>query len=349
MRTNTAWENFSGRPVGLVIFPQWKRIAKLCIVVFVFIGRAHGQSPSTITDISPKQVGRPVLQITSPANRSIVNPGRAVSVSVTSPANASFAQVAVIGEDPIGFSSIQTSVPAMFSFTIPTDLACREYALTALGITASGQTVESNPLTIDIERPDLPVSISVQTQNIIFSNPGETSPILLLATFSDGSILDVTESSNVAYSSTNTSVAVVDAHGIVTSVAPGEPSVTATYTQNGHSVQTTIAITVPPYALNPSVPSLSFGNQNVGTSSPTQQVTLTNATNGPMEIVSLSTTGDFSKTDNCTSSSPLSVKGTCTVNVTFTPTRSGLRNGSVSIYNSFAVSPLLIPMTGSGN
>jgi hypothetical protein len=179
MRTNAAWENFSDRPVGLAILPEWKRIAFLCIVVFVFVGRAYGQSPPKITDISPKQVRPPALQITSPANSSIVNPGQAVSVSVTSPANTSFMQVAVIGEDPIGFSSIQTGVPATFSFAIPANVASRKYTLTAFGIAASGQNVESNPILIDVERPDLPVSISVQTRNIIFSGPGETSPIVL--------------------------------------------------------------------------------------------------------------------------------------------------------------------------
>jgi hypothetical protein len=304
--------------------------------------------PLALATVCAGQQSQPLLQITSPTAGTVVNPGQTMTVAVTSPASASFSQVAVIGEDPIGFSSIATSVPAQFSFTIPTDIACRTYMLTAVGTTASGQSAESATILIDVERPDLPTSLSALLPGITFEAQGEQSPAVILATFSDGSVLDVTESSNVAYSSSNTSIAMVDAAGTVTGVAAGSASVRATYTQGTQSVQVAIPVTVPPPVLSPSPASLTFGSQSVGTSSSAQTLTLTNVSNGAIKVLSLSTTGDFSETDNCVSSSPLAATSTCTINVTFTPIAGGPRAGSVTIANSFNNLPMVIPLTGTG-
>src|SRR6266403_4192400 len=102
----------------------------------------------------------PQLQITSPANGTIINPEQTISVTVTSPANVTFRQVAVIGGDPVGLSSTATSVPAQLTLTIPSDISCGELMLTAQGVTTSGQSVESATILVDVERPDLPISLS---------------------------------------------------------------------------------------------------------------------------------------------------------------------------------------------
>jgi hypothetical protein len=293
--------------------------------------------------------GAPTIQISSPASGTIVNPGQNVQVIVISPSDVTFTQVAVIAEDPIGFSIVQASVPVQFSFTIPANISCGSYSLTASGITTSGQSVSSDLILIDVERPDMPLSISTPTPVVTISTPGEESPISVVATFAGGSILDVTNSSNLTYSSSQTSIATVDANGIVTAVAPGQTSVLATYTQGNQSTQAGVGIIVSTPSLTPSAYSVSFGNQNVGTSSGTQQLTLTNTANGPLQIISLSATGDFSETDNCTSSSPLSPGGTCTVNIAFTPTVMGPRTGAIKIANTSSIIPVSILMTGMGN
>jgi hypothetical protein len=53
----------------------------------------------------------------------------------------SFTSVGVIGWDPFGISDLATSatsVPAQFSFTVPVQIACGNYAFSADGTTASG-------------------------------------------------------------------------------------------------------------------------------------------------------------------------------------------------------------------
>src|SRR6266550_4478802 len=73
------------------------------------------------------QQSQPLLQITSPADGRLFSPGQSVSVSVTSPAGIQFAQVFVIGEDPLGFSNIASSAPSQFTLLIPVNLSPRKY------------------------------------------------------------------------------------------------------------------------------------------------------------------------------------------------------------------------------
>ncbi|HEV2348299.1 MAG TPA: choice-of-anchor D domain-containing protein [Terriglobia bacterium] len=96
--------------------------------------------------------------------------------------------------------------------------------------------------------------------------------------------------------------------------------------------------------------SLTFANQNVGTVSATQAVTLTNTGTGPMGSIVISVTGDFAETDNCptTASSVLAVSASCTINVTFNPVHLGALTGQVSIFNDSLFSPVLLALSGTG-
>ena len=62
--------------------------------------------------------------------------------------------------------------------------------------------------------------------------------------------------------------------------------------------------------------SLTFGSQQVGTTSASQAITLTNNQSSAVTSLSVSTSGDFGQTNNCGSS--LAANSSCTINVTFT-------------------------------
>jgi Abnormal spindle-like microcephaly-assoc'd, ASPM-SPD-2-Hydin len=107
----------------------------------------------------------------------------------------------------------------------------------------------------------------------------------------------------------------------------------------------------PVATLNPT--SVNFDNQNVGTSSSTQAVTLTNTGTIPLTITSITLTGtnasDFAQTNTCpVSPGTLAVNGSCTLNVTFTPATTGARNASISISDNAAGSPQIVPLSGIG-
>src|SRR5581483_7982694 len=100
----------------------------------------------------------------------------------------------------------------------------------------------------------------------------------------------------------------------------------------------------PSIAVNPS--SLSFGSQTVGSATGAQSVTVTNSGNQAAAVSSISTSGDFAQTNNCGSSLPAGAS--CTVNVTFTPTATGARTGTLSIASNAPGSPATVALSGSG-
>jgi hypothetical protein len=109
---------------------------------------------------------------------------------------------------------------------------------------------------------------------------------------------------------------------MVTALGVGNALISVTDSGNVHI---TIPTTVLPQALDPSASSLNFGSQTVGIGSNPQQISLTNKIDGPVKILGLNITGDFSEKDNCRSLSPLVAGSKCTINVTFTPTEVGPR------------------------
>ncbi|HET6178188.1 MAG TPA: choice-of-anchor D domain-containing protein [Candidatus Sulfotelmatobacter sp.] len=97
-------------------------------------------------------------------------------------------------------------------------------------------------------------------------------------------------------------------------------------------------------SLSPS--GLSFPNQNVGTTSASQPVTLTNNQSVALNITNVAATGDFAESDNCVSSSPIAPNGTCIMHVTFTPTAAGTRTGSLNITDDAGNQSA--PLSGTG-
>ena len=92
---------------------------------------------------------------------------------------------------------------------------------------------------------------------------------------------------------------------------------------------------------------LTFANQAIGTTSPEQRVTLTNAGAAPLAITSIATSGDFAETNDCGSS--LSIGKACTANVTFAPTAAGLHTGTLSFTNNGSGVPQALVLSGTGS
>ncbi len=90
-----------------------------------------------------------------------------------------------------------------------------------------------------------------------------------------------------------------------------------------------------------------FGKQKVGTTSPSQTVTMTNNGRSALTIASMKTNGQFRETSTCSTS--LAAKATCTISVTFSPTSTGLKSGTVQINDSASTKPQVIALSGSGD
>src|SRR5204863_8828803 len=95
--------------------------------------------------------------------------------------------------------------------------------------------------------------------------------------------------------------------------------------------------------------SLSFGNQSVGAISAAQTVTITNTGTSTLVINSITASGDFVQTNTCSAKlNILNVNESCTASVSFQPTASGARSGSLSINDNASGSPQSVALSGTG-
>jgi hypothetical protein len=92
---------------------------------------------------------------------------------------------------------------------------------------------------------------------------------------------------------------------------------------------------------------LAFGNENVGSTSTGQTVTLTNVGTAALTGVSVTTSSAmFTQTNTCAASVPPG--GNCTIGVKFAPTAAGVAQGSVTITDSAGDSPQPVSLAGTG-
>jgi hypothetical protein len=90
---------------------------------------------------------------------------------------------------------------------------------------------------------------------------------------------------------------------------------------------------------------LKFNNQPAGSTSAAQTATLMNGTGAEITLGKITTTGDFAQTNNC--GSTLNNGAYCTFSVTFTPTGTGVRLGTVQVAFNGSGSPTILSLLGS--
>ena len=94
---------------------------------------------------------------------------------------------------------------------------------------------------------------------------------------------------------------------------------------------------------------LTFSAQNIGTTSAAQSVTLHNTGKALLTIASIATSVNFGSTNTCAGS--VAPGGSCTIKVTFSPTATGLLNGTLTITdnsNAVAGTKQTVALPGTG-
>jgi hypothetical protein len=97
-------------------------------------------------------------------------------------------------------------------------------------------------------------------------------------------------------------------------------------------------------ALQPT--SITFPTQAMKTTSSPVGIAVTSTGEIPLNIGTITITGDFAETDNCANTT-LPTNASCTINVTFTPTAAGTRTGTLTINDNALNAPQTVPLTGS--
>jgi hypothetical protein len=116
-----------------------------------------------------------------------------------------------------------------------------------------------------------------------------------------------------------------------------------TVTVNGTGVAATPIVSLSPTSLN-------FGDQTLSTTSTVRSIILTNTGSGTLTVTSVVASGDFAvvtvPVTNCGGS--VASLGTCSLNVTFTPTATGGRSGTITVTDNAAGSPHIATVQGVG-
>lgn len=89
-----------------------------------------------------------------------------------------------------------------------------------------------------------------------------------------------------------------------------------------------------------------FGNVKVGESSPARELIITSSGTSPLEIRTISVSGDYNGNQNCPK--VLEVGKSCTLTGRFKPKAKGARPGSITITSNAPDSPTVIPLSGNG-
>jgi chitodextrinase len=99
-----------------------------------------------------------------------------------------------------------------------------------------------------------------------------------------------------------------------------------------------------------SASSIDFGNQSVGTTSPSRAITLTNSGSASLTVSTATVTGgnasDFAQTNNCVGT--LAPGSGCTISATFTPSVAATRSATITIADNAPGSPHTIALVGTG-
>jgi N-acetylneuraminic acid mutarotase len=102
-----------------------------------------------------------------------------------------------------------------------------------------------------------------------------------------------------------------------------------------------------PLTLTFSASSLNFGLLQIGLTSPSQTVTVTSVSGHSVDFTSIASSGDYAQTHTCPTT--MTAGTSCTITITFTPSKTGTRSGAVILKDNSPGSPTqTITLTGTG-
>ncbi len=284
--------------------------------------------------------------VTGASNVLTAAPGETLSVALNVTDASAFTRgIGIIGEGNLGVTVIRKQPPFDYSLALPKTLKPGTYHLTAIGYAGSEQPLATASAILKVDVPaNALLSLAPPPATLVFEAIGEQLPIRVTGATASGSV-DLSESPGLAYQLASNAVGSVDARGVVTAHAAGQDDVALL--MNGQTVAS-VPVEVLKPALLPSATQIDFGNQSVGGLSGSQSVTVTNNFDYPIRILSVSTPPDYPETDNCVSGSALPAGQSCTINVSFQPSATGMESGAIRIVNSAVSVATQVFLSGTG-
>jgi len=238
---------------------------------------------------------------------------RSGTISIVDNAPGSPQTVSLSGN---GLVVVQTIVVSPSSF---------DFSDQVMGTVSSSQTVSIT------NTGNVPIAISSVTASGDFS----VSP---LSCGSSPTVLSPEQSCSVGVSFAPTAAG--NRTGTLTIVdnVPGSPQ-TVSLAGNGEAGVLTVNVTPT---------SLDFPDTAVNSSSNAQSISITNTGNTGVALSGVTTTGDFAVTNSCGLPTILQPEQYCVVYVSFVPTTTGVRNGTLTFTDNATGSPQTVTLTGNG-
>ncbi|MGA3026770.1 MAG: choice-of-anchor D domain-containing protein [Bryobacteraceae bacterium] len=255
-------------------------------------------------------------------------------------------QTPALAVDSSGNISVVGNIGSGSDFPITISSANSHYGFLAKISPSSAPYIWGVPASINFAYQPVGVSTSISngTATVELRNISSTAATLQPVQASPPSIFFESDSCSGSIAAGGSCTLDVD----FTPGGPGTRSGTVTVTSNASDSPLVIALTGTGYDtayIQPSPASLTFGNQNVGTPSSPQSVTLTNIGDETASLsVGLNNGTDFSQLNNCPTQ--LLPGNSCLVNVTFDPTQAGLRTDT--LYTTGGGPGVYVPISGSG-
>ena len=313
--------------------------------------------------------------VTSSAATLTVNAAAVAPTITTQPANqtvtagqtATFAVVAA-GTAPLGYqwqkNGVNIAGATSASYTTATTTTADSGSTFRVVVSNSAGTVTSSAATLTVNPAPAPAVQFLSPTPINFGNDvvGVKSSLPLIiknAGTATLTITQVTETGSAAFTVTGlslplsvnagqqttitvaflpTAVGTVSGNLSIVSNAPSSPNSVAL---NGTGIAATLTLSISPTSLN-------FGNVTTGTSSPTQNVTITNTGNSNVAISQISLTGAGYSMTGGSAPVTLSPSQSITLVVQFSPTTVGAPSASITVVSNATGSPATISLSGTG-
>jgi hypothetical protein len=306
------------------------------------------------------------------AGQAVGATGAAQNVTLTNSGNAtlSITSVALSGTNASDFAQTNNCAPSVaagascvVSVTFkPTTTGTRTAAITftdnasggsqTAGITGTGTAPSASVSPASLTFASQTIGVTSAAQIITLRNSGNATLSITSIALSGTNASDFTQTNTCGSSvaaGANCAISVT-----FKPAAAGTRIATVIFTDNATGGTQTASLTgigtTAACAASVSPTSLTFASQAVGATSAVQTATLTNSGNAALNITSIALSGanagDFAKTTTC--GSTLAASANCTISVTFTPSASGARAGSITITDSDASSPQTVSLSGTG-
>ncbi len=293
------------------------------------------------------------------------SPAQTVTLTNTGTVDLVVTAVSITGDFAIDSNTCVSTISAGGNCTVgitfsPTAVGTRTGSLTftdnaadspqSLTLTGTGSitTVSVSPVTLTFG-PQV-VGTKSADQMVTVTNTGSATDLAFSSVSISGEFLIDTTGTTCTTSGT---VAPGGMCQVAVAFAPttaGSLSGTLTFTDNASPTAQTVALNGTGSAISISPASLTFGSTVVGTTSNAQTVTVTNTGVSGISFSGFTTTGDFAVDANsttCSTTTALAASASCTVGVTFAPTVTGVRTGSLAIASNAGSGTVALSGTGT--